>query len=77
MSIEFIGEEDKPPKQYKRAPFGNCCIGLGTNRYYLNVLIEKGYVKAINFENVKNTLAHVHVDETVEFAPKKSVTSIF
>jgi EPS-associated MarR family transcriptional regulator len=77
LSIKIIGELEKAPEQSQRALSERCGVSLGSVHYCLKALVEKGYVKAKNFKNVKRKLAYAYILTPSGIALKKELTLAF
>ena len=77
LSIRLIKEIEKVPEQSQRALSERCGVSLGSIHYCLNALIEKGYVKAMNFKNAQNKLAYAYILTPAGIKLKKELTLAF
>ncbi|MDC0992883.1 MarR family EPS-associated transcriptional regulator [Alphaproteobacteria bacterium] len=77
LSMKIIGELEKAPEQSQRALSERCGVSLGSVHYCLKALVEKGYVKAKNFKNVKRKLAYAYILTPSGIALKKKLTLAF
>ena len=77
LSIKLFRELEKSPEQSQRALSQSCGVSLGSIHYCLNALIEKGYVKAMNFKNAQNKLAYAYILTPSGLNVKKELTLAF
>ncbi len=75
--MKIIGELEKAPEQSQRALSERCGVSLGSVHYCLKALVEKGYVKAKNFENAKRKLAYAYILTPSGITLKKELTLAF
>jgi EPS-associated MarR family transcriptional regulator len=77
LSIKVIRELEKAPEQSQRALSKRCGVSLGSIHYCINALVEKGYVKAMNFKNAQNKLAYAYILTPLGISLKKELTVAF
>ena len=77
LSIKIIRELEKAPEQSQRALSKRCGVSLGSVHYCINALVERGYVKAMNFKNAQNKLAYAYILTPSGMSLKKELTLTF
>tara|TARA_B100001093_G_C26239959_1_gene763939 strand:- start:85 stop:438 length:354 start_codon:yes stop_codon:yes gene_type:complete len=77
LEINLIRELEKQPQLSQRQLSKRCHVSLGSIHYCLSALIEKGFIKAINFKNSKNKLAYSYILTPTGIAHKKKITMEF
>ena len=68
---------EKAPNQSQRALSEYCGGSLGSIHYCLTALIEKGYVKVLNFKNAQNKIAYAYILTPSGINRKKELTLAF
>ena len=68
---------ENAPEQSQRLLSERCGRSLGSIHYCLNALIEKGYVKALNFKNAQNKLGYAYILTPAGLNRKKELALAF
>jgi EPS-associated MarR family transcriptional regulator len=61
LSFKVLKVLEKAPEQSQRSLSERCGGSLGSIHYCLKALIDKGYVKALNFKTAQNKLAYAYI----------------
>lgn len=77
LEIQFIRVLERQPQISQRQLSRKCNVSLGCIHYCLNSLIEKGFIKARNFKNSKNKLAHYYILTPSGLAHKQKIAMEF
>ena len=77
LEIKLIRELEKQPQLSQRQLSMRCNVSLGSINYCLSALIEKGFIKAKNFKNSKNKVAHSYILTPSGLAHKLKITTEF
>ena len=77
LEINLIRELEKKPQLSQRQLSKRCHVSLGSIHYCLSALIEKGFIKAINFKNSKNKLAYSYILTPAGIVHKQKITVEF
>ena len=75
-SIKLIRELEKSPERSQSALSGRYWVSLGTVYYWINALMEEGYVKAKNFKNAQIKMAYAYILTPAGLNLKTEITGI-